>query len=515
MHPTATAAVALTGLSLLLMSINLCTASSSNLLPDLFRPTFEYPVRFKLDRQEPYSSELAARSLSEPCGPEECSAMMEPVVVDMPLTGIPKDYGYTATFSIGTYGTDEQDRLFRLLIDTGSDMVVLTSEDCIDPECVKVPHRFNCSASLTCAPVINSLTGNERAVQRYGDGTKAEGRLVQDTVRFVAADPLNELDTTTTTTTAAARASTGLTLLTQPMLLVDQPGLRLFKSYGSAVDGILGLNLGSPVITKTVIQNLRNKTLTTTTTLSDLPSSSTFCPSSSASLSSSSSSCLDHPFSLQDSAAESMGFMSLWLGHSYERGQGGELLLNAVDASRFSGPVHWTERRPSPYDWTVPLDRGVWLLDPMSGQAEAPLVGSARSFGVMDSGSDGIYLERSMYDALFQKVPGARRLAETGYWRVPCEGTMELVFGIQGQMYRIPYADWVKKPSLTMMTETTTTESANATVRMERGIDMCKSRVYGSSRGPILLGSTFMRTVYTIFDFSRPGQERVGLARLA
>ncbi|KAF9961990.1 hypothetical protein BGZ70_008154 [Mortierella alpina] len=508
MHPTIT--VTLTGLSLLLMSINLCPATSSVLLSDLFLPTFEHPVRFKLDRHEPFSSALAARSLSEPCGPEERSATMEPVVVEMPLTGIPKDYGYTATFSIGTYDTDVQDRLFHLLIDTGSDLVVLTSEDCTDPECLKVPHRFNCSASLTCAPVINTLTGNERAVQRYGDGTKAEGRLVQDTVRFVAADPVSELDTTTTTTTNSA--CTGLTLLDQSMLLVDRPGLRLFKSYGSAVDGILGLNLGSPVITKTVIQNLRNMTLTT---LQDLPPSG-IPPSSLASLSSSSTSFsyfLDQPLSLQDSAAVGIGFMSLWLGHSYERGQGGELLLNAVDPSRFKGPVLWTERGPSPYDWTVPLDRGLWLLDPLSGQEEAPLVGSALTYAVMDSGSDGIYLQRSMYDALFQKVAGARQLAETGYWRVPCEGTMELVFGIQGETYRIPYADWVKKPSLT-----TTTESANASANatmMESGINMCKSRVYGSSPGPILLGSTFMRTVYTIFDFSRPGQERVGLARLA
>lgn len=182
------------------------------------------------------------------------------------------------------------------------------------------------------------------------------------------------------------------------------------------------------------------------------------------------------------------------------------MLLNAVDVSRFRGPVHWTDRGPhSPYDWSVPLDRGMWLLDPLSEQ-ELPLVGSEFTFAVMDSGSDGIYLQRSMYDALFQKVPGARQLAETGYWRVPCEGTMELVFGIQGEVYKIPYVDWVKKPTMT--------DSAKA-MRMETGTEMCQSRVYGSSPGPILLGSTFLRTVYTIFDFSRPGQERVGLARLA
>ncbi|KAF9988236.1 hypothetical protein BGZ75_009779 [Mortierella antarctica] len=462
------------------MSIKLCSAMLSA-LPDLytsdfFLSTLEHPARFKLDRNEPSSSELPVRSFSEPCGPEEQHSTRTPEsVVDVALTGIPRDYGYTAPFSIGTYDTEgeAEDRLFHLLIDTGSDLIVLTSEECTDPECRKVSHRFNCSASLTCTPVVNTLTGNDRAVQRYGDGTKAAGRLVQDTVRFVASYPGNGLDlgpqaddhTTPTTTTGTG---TALKLQDQPILLVDQPGLRLFKSYGTAVDGILGLNLGSAVITKT-----------------------------------------------DSTTAVSIGFMSLWLGHSYEPGQGGEMLLNAMDLSRFRGPIHWTERGPSPYDWTVPLDKGMWLLDPLSGQEEAPLVGSGQTFAVMDSGSDGIYLQRSLYDTLFLKVPGARQLAETGYWRVPCEGTMELVFGIQGEVYQIPYADWVKKPPSTITT--TSTESANATMRMERetGTQMCQSRVYGSSPGPILLGSAFMRTVYTIFDFSKPGQERVGLARLA
>ncbi|KAG9320573.1 hypothetical protein KVV02_002826 [Mortierella alpina] len=505
------------------MSIKLCTALLSA-LPDLytsdfFLSTLEHPARFKLDRNEPSSSELPVRSFSEPCGPEEQHSARTPEsVVDVALTGIPRDYGYTAPFSIGTYDTEGQaeDRLFHLLIDTGSDLIVLTSEECTDPECRKVSHRFNCSASLACTPVVNTLTGSDRAVQRYGDGTKAAGRLVQDTIRFVASYPGNGLDlgpqaddhTTPTTTTGTG---TALKLLDQPILLVDQPGLRLFKSYGTAVDGILGLNLGSAVITKTAIQNLRN-----TTTVSDLPPSpSAFRPSYASSSSSSSSLDINHHSPQDSTTAVSIGFMSLWLGHSYEPGQGGEMLLNAMDLSRFRGPIHWTERGPSPYDWTVPLDKGMWLLDPLSGQEEAPLVGSEQTFAVMDSGSDGIYLQRSLYDALFLKVPGARQLAETGYWRVPCEGTMELVFGIQGEVYQIPYADWVKKPPSTITT--TSTESANATMRMERetGTQMCQSRVNGSSPGPILLGSAFMRTVYTIFDFSKPGQERVGLARLA
>ncbi|OAQ30700.1 hypothetical protein K457DRAFT_136662 [Linnemannia elongata AG-77] len=126
------------------------------------------------------------------------------------------------------------------------------------------------------------------------------------------------------------------------------------------------------------------------------------------------------------------------------------------------------------------------------------------TFAVLDSGSDGIYLQRSTYDALFSRIPEAKKL-KTGYWRVPCEGRQELWVCIQGQVYRIPYHDWVKKP---------TAAGNTPEVVAEIGPGMCQTKVFGSSPGPTLLGATFLRTVYTVFDFRRPGYERIGLARL-
>ncbi|KAF9945192.1 hypothetical protein BGZ65_011044 [Modicella reniformis] len=240
----------------------------------------------------------------------------------------------------------------------------------------------------------------------------------------------------------------------QSILVVDQAGLHLTKSYGTGVDGIIGLNLRSPVIESTVIQNIQKTEIAV--------------PVATA-------------------------------------GKGGELLLNAVDKSRFCGPIRWSNRGPSPYDWSVLMDRGIQLHDPITDTTFFTVPETDRTFSVLDSGSDGIYLRRPMYHALYERIPGAMQLPN-GFWRVPCRGITELVFGIEEELYRIPYEDWVKKPNMT---------TSSSHVHWGGGPGMCQAKVYGSSPGPILLGAAFLRTVYTVFDFSRPGHERVGFAALA
>lgn len=489
----------LTPLTVLLaavVGIATCTSSTNlNLYPDI--TDLDNPrtmIHFNLHR----------KPIAPPYG------TLSPDAALVSLTGIPKGYGYTASISIGTTLAGEDGPLFDMLVDTGSDMVVVTSTTCTAAECQQVPNRYDASASFTCQPnVINPLTGTTRWCQSYGDGSTANGTLMKDTIRFVSSSPASS--------SSASSSSQGgggkVVLPNQTLLVVDQPGLALFKSYGPGVDGILGLNLRGPVINQTVIQNLQSLDATS-------------CSSSSSS-----------------SSSSSMGFMSLWLATSLEPGQGGGLLLNAVDKTRFQGPIQWVNRGPSPFDWSIPLDRGILLVNStnqdglfdeydgdeeegtfagrdfsssfsrvtgvttISTTATAPFLvpETDYSFAVLDSGSDGIYLQRFMYDALFPQIPGSKQL-ENGYWRVPCEGATDLVIGIQGQLYRIPYKDWVKNPS-------STNNSSDPSLSMSSS--MCQSRIYGSSPGPILLGTTFLKSVYTIFDFSHPGQERVGLAALA
>ncbi|KAG0369484.1 hypothetical protein BGX24_002395, partial [Mortierella sp. AD032] len=212
-------------------------------------------------------------------------------------------------------------------------------------------------------------------------------------------------------------ASQILEVLNQPILVIDQPGLHLVKSYGYGVDGILGMNLKSLVAGQTVIQNLQRQDA------EELNSSG--------------------------GGHDLIGFMGLWLGKSMEAGQGGELVFNGIDRSKFRGPIVWSDRGPSPFDWSVPIDRGILLVDPSSSSSTPTktrttpftLPMTDRTFAVLDSGSDGIYIQRSTYEAFFREIPLAKQL-KSGYWRVPCEGNLELWIHIQGQVYKIPYKDW-------------------------------------------------------------------------
>ncbi|KAI9238077.1 MAG: aspartic peptidase domain-containing protein [Podila humilis] len=439
----------------------------------------EHPTQLRLDRT-PYSSQYHARKpylLTEPDAEyantfdtlpsPPCSTITPLPKVPVSLTSIPKDYGYTATFSIGNYPSSSSSSSssqsgFNLLIDTGSDLTVVTSAACAHPECLQVPHRFACAASTTCTATTNHLDGSDRWVQGYGDGTRANGTLVRDTVRFVD-----------------DRGGAAIELAGQPMLVVDQPGLGLFKSYGENVDGIVGLNLGGPVVSPTVLQNLQRLEMSWSKGGNNILAN-------------------------DGEGRGGMGLMSLSLNKSLAPREGGELLLNGIDTSRFKGSIYWSDCGPSPFDWTVLLDQGM-MVDTQASLRQDVVPGTERQFAVIDSGSDGIYLQRDTYNELFKRIPGATQMA-SGYWRVPCQGDTVLVLGIQGRRYRISYHDWVKKPKVDSSTTTTTTTA---------GEPMCQAKVYGSSPGPILLGATFLRTVYTVFDFSHPGYERIGFADLA
>ncbi|KAG0348392.1 hypothetical protein BG005_011561 [Podila minutissima] len=504
----------------------LASSTSSSTLPSSFTPfssrqpvsstpftdlahLLEHPPQLlHLDRT-PYASQYHARKpylLTEPdpdcvdttttfdtLSSYSCAYTAPLPKIPVSLTSIPKDYGYTATFSIGTYPSSPSfsrssapnnnkpppGQLFNLLIDTGSDLTVVTSATCAHPECLQIPHRFSCAASSTCTQARNNLDGTDRWVQGYGDGTRANGTLVRDTVRFVADGGSDGDDD----------GEAAIELAGQPMLVVDGPGLGLAKSYGTSVDGIVGLNRGGPVVSPTVLQNLQRLEVTVGNVLSN-----------------SNKGREGRRQGGGGGRGSGMGLMSLSLSKSLDPGMGGELLLNGIDTSRFRGSIYWSDCGPSPFDWTVQLDLGV-MVDAQEGSRQNPLQvvpGTENQFAVIDSGSDGIYLQRQTYHELFRLIPGATQLAN-GYWHVPCQGDTALVLGIRDRRYRIPYHDWVKKP------KTSSASSSSSTM----GETMCQAKVYGSSPGPILLGATFLRTVYTVFDFSRPGYERIGFADLA
>ncbi|KAF8930909.1 Vacuolar protease A [Haplosporangium gracile] len=120
-----------------------------------------------------------------------------------------KNLGYTGTIVLGN-----PPQSFEVVFDTGSDMIVITSDRCEGSHCVDMPH-YTCN-SCTKTPFSYNIT--------YGDGTWGAGPIVADRV-----------------------AIGGLVIQGQQILDVTQNALDL-SSYGSGIAGLVGLMPISPVL---------------------------------------------------------------------------------------------------------------------------------------------------------------------------------------------------------------------------------------------------------------------------
>ncbi|KAG0203351.1 hypothetical protein BGX28_004348, partial [Mortierella sp. GBA30] len=120
-----------------------------------------------------------------------------------------KNLGYTGTIVLGN-----PPQSFQVVFDTGSDMIVITSDQCQGTHCNDMPH-YTCN-SCTKTPYSYNIT--------YGDGTWGAGPIVADQV-----------------------AIGGLVIQNQQILDVTRSALDL-SSYGSGVAGLVGLMPSSPVL---------------------------------------------------------------------------------------------------------------------------------------------------------------------------------------------------------------------------------------------------------------------------
>ncbi|KAG9069076.1 Vacuolar protease A [Linnemannia hyalina] len=120
-----------------------------------------------------------------------------------------KNLGYTGTIVLGN-----PPQSFEVVFDTGSDMIVITSDKCEGTHCADMPH-YTCN---TCSktPFSYNIT--------YGDGTWGAGPIVADRV-----------------------AIGGLVIQNQQILDVTQNALDL-SAYGTGIAGLVGLMPSSPVL---------------------------------------------------------------------------------------------------------------------------------------------------------------------------------------------------------------------------------------------------------------------------
>ncbi|KAF9179150.1 Vacuolar protease A [Haplosporangium sp. Z 11] len=120
-----------------------------------------------------------------------------------------RNLGYSGTIVLG----NNPPQSFKVVFDTGSDMIVITSDQCMGVHCEDMTH-YSC-ASCTKTPYSYNIS--------YGDGTWGSGPIVEDTASIG-----------------------GLVVHNQQILDITQSALDL-SSYGPGISGLVGLMPGSPI----------------------------------------------------------------------------------------------------------------------------------------------------------------------------------------------------------------------------------------------------------------------------
>lgn len=162
----------------------------------------------------------------------------------------------------------------------------------------------------------------------------------------------------------------------------------------------------------------------------------------------------------------------------------GQVTFGGVDSAKYTGEITYTNV-PSPQkragEWCIPMDG-------LSFDGKSAEIPSRLAF--IDTGTSFIFAPPKDLAALFKHVPGARAYENGAYveYKVPCDTKIPINITFSDVTYEISAKDWVVTKD-----------------------DHCISRLYGYEikKDTWLLGDTFLKNVYSVFD---PDEMRIGFA---
>lgn len=172
---------------------------------------------------------------------------------------------------------------------------------------------------------------------------------------------------------------------------------------------------------------------------------------------------------------------SLWLGSM--NNPTGQLLFGGIDHAKYDGSlitvpiVNPDSDGSKPYGFHVML-HGLWIYG-SKGQESSEFIVQCAYPALLDSGSSGIALPGSMARAILYSL-GAGLDVESGLWVVPCDQPGGLLFSLSGQIIAVPFKQVITS--------------------MPQDKNKCMLGIDFRSDGGCILGDTFLRSVYAVFD---------------
>lgn len=156
----------------------------------------------------------------------------------------------------------------------------------------------------------------------------------------------------------------------------------------------------------------------------------------------------------------------------------GEIKFGSTNPDKYTGDITYTPVSTQDGDWAIPID------DIAYGGTKAK-VGGVKSY--IDTGTSFIFGPEDMVKKLHSTVPGYESSDGMTY-TVPCDSTKPLTLTFSGVDFTISPKDWISPKDAS---------------------GKCTSNIYGHEvvKGSWLLGDTFLKNVYTVFD---KDQNRIG-----
>ncbi|EFY92208.1 aspartic-type endopeptidase (CtsD), putative [Metarhizium acridum CQMa 102] len=171
---------------------------------------------------------------------------------------------------------------------------------------------------------------------------------------------------------------------------------------------------------------------------------------------------------------------SIHLNRASDGSNNGEIKFGSTNPNKYTGDISYTSIGSKKGDWAI-------QIDDMAYDGKKADAGGVLSY--IDTGTSFIFGPPSLVKKIHNTIPGSSSSDGLTY-TVPCSSNKSLSFTFSGVDYKISSKDWISPKD----------SSGN-----------CTSNLYGHEvvDGAWLLGDTFLKNVYAVFDAD---QKRIGFA---
>ncbi|KAG6030392.1 hypothetical protein E4U41_000113 [Claviceps citrina] len=161
----------------------------------------------------------------------------------------------------------------------------------------------------------------------------------------------------------------------------------------------------------------------------------------------------------------------------------GEIRFGATNPDKYQGDINYTPLGPKGIDWSI-------IIDDMAYDGKK--AGSGGVLAYIDTGTTFVFGPGDKVKKIHAVIPGSSS-GDGQTYTVPCDSNRDLTFTFSGIDYKLSPQDWISP---------------------KNSDGKCTSNIYGHEviPGAWLVGDTFLKSVYTVFDRD---QGRVGFAAVA